>query len=123
MIAMGSIASEAISAAVALAAQGISCAVAVVATLNPAPVDSPAALVARFPLALAVEAHYIVGGVGSLVSKVIAERGLPCRVIRCGVRSTPEGVSGSQGYLYRVHGLSSDLLATTALKALREIER
>ena len=31
------------------------------------------------PLALSVEAHYITGGLGSLLAEVIAERGLACR--------------------------------------------
>jgi transketolase len=122
IITMGSVASEVASAAAYLTTRGISCAVAVVACLNPAPVDDLAAVLARFRLALTVEAHYVVGGVGSLVSEVIAERGLPCRVIRCGIKTSPEGISGSQEYLYRTHGLSSKLLAMTVMQALREIE-
>jgi len=119
IIAMGSIASEVVSAAAALAAKSISCAIAVVASLNPAPVDDIANILVRFPLVLTVEAHYVVGGVGSLVSEVIAERGLRCRVVRCGVKSSPDGVSGSQDYFHRAHGLSSELLVETALRALR----
>lgn len=119
IIVMGSVANEVASAAAALASQGIACTVAVVACVHPAPVDDLAALVARFPLVLAVEAHYEVGGVGSLVSEVIAEQGLGCRVVRCGVRTLPNGISGSQGYLYGVHGLSSNALVETALRELQ----
>lgn len=118
MITMGSIASETIVAAEALAARGISCVIAVVASVNPAPVDDLAALLARLPLALTVEAHYVIGGLGSLVSEVIAERALPCRLVRCAVKTTPDGISGSQAYMYREHGLSSERLAETALEAL-----
>ncbi len=119
MVTMGSVASEVASAAVTLAAQGISCTVAVVACLNPAPVDDLDAILARFPLVLAVEAHYVVGGVGSLVSEVIAERGLGCRVVRCGVKTTPDGISGSQGYLYHTHRLSKNALVATALQEMK----
>ncbi len=119
MVTMGSVASEVASAAVTLAAQGISCTVAVVACLNPAPVDDLDAILARFPLVLAVEAHYVVGGVGSLVSEVIAERGLGCRVVRCGVKTTPDGISGSQGYLYHTHRLSKNALVATALQEMQ----
>ncbi len=119
MVAMGSAATEVTSAAVTLADQGISCTVAVVACLNPAPVDDLGAILARFPLVLAVEAHYVIGGVGSLISEVVAERGLGCRVVRCGVRSTPDGISGSQAYLHRRHGLSSNTLVATALQELQ----
>ena len=115
---MGSIASEVAAAAVALDERGISCTVGVVASINPAPVDDLAALLVRFPLALTVEAHYVTGAVGSLVSELVAERGLGCRVVRCGVRTTPGARSGSQGYLHHSHGLSSNALVQTALREL-----
>jgi transketolase len=123
IITMGSVASEAALAADALAAKGISSMVAVVASINPAPVNDLAAILTRFQVALTVEAHYVVGGVGSLVSEVIAERGLRCRIVRCGIRATPNGVSGSQGYLHRMHGISCEMLVNTALRVLHEIKR
>lgn len=123
MVTMGSIANEVVVAAQALAAERVSTTVMVVSSLNPAPTEDLAEVLARFPLALTVEAHYAVGGVGSLVAEVVAEQGLTCRVVRCAVRTMPNGLSGSQGYLYRAHGLSSDSLVKTALQALREIAR
>lgn len=120
IITMGSVASEVVSAAAALGAKGISCTIVIVASLNPAPVDDIADILVRFPFALTVEAHYVVGGVGSLVSEVIAERGLRCRVIRCGVRAIPNGVSGSQGYLHSIHGISCEVLVNTALQVLND---
>ncbi|MGK7877647.1 MAG: transketolase family protein [Xenococcaceae cyanobacterium] len=119
-IAMGSITSEVTAAAAALATQGVACQVMVVASLNPAPIEDLAQVLARFRLAITVEAHYLVGGLGSLVAEVVAERGLHCRVVRCGVRTTPEGVGGSQSYLHRVHGLSSEKLVEKAIWVLRE---
>jgi transketolase len=118
VIAMGSIASEATATVQALAAQGIACTMMIVSNLNPAPVEDMANVLVRFPLALTVEAHYVVGGVGSLVSEVVAERGLDCRVIRCGVRNTPNGNSGSQDYLHQLNGLSSKDLVETVIQAL-----
>ena len=118
LIAMGGIAPEVTAAAEALEVRGIRCMVVVVASLNPAPVDDLAALLARFPVALTVEAHYIVGGVGSLVSEVVAEHGLACRVIRCGVRETPDGRTGSQRSLQQAHGLSREAIADTALRVM-----
>jgi transketolase len=121
LIAMGAIASTVAAAAEALHARGIRCTVAVVASLNPAPVEDLARLLAAFPVALTVEAHYVIGGVGSLVSEIAAERGLGCRVIRCGVRNMLHGVTGSQKYLERVHGLSSDALVETAVQAVEGV--
>jgi transketolase C-terminal domain/subunit len=121
IIAMGNVAREAVAAVQILAAEGISCTMVVVASINPPPISDLAQLLSRFRLALTVEAHYRTGGVGSLVSEVIAERSLPCRLVRCGISNLPSGISGSQEYLYRVLGLSSDMLSVTALQALREV--
>ncbi len=117
-LALGSIATQALAAAEMLEKQGVSCAVAVVASLNPAPLNDLAVLLARFPLAFTVEAHYITGGLGSLVAEVIAEHGLKCRLVRCGVRASPDGVSGSQDYLYRRYGLSGKTLAEAVRREL-----
>ena len=123
MIAMGSVASEAAAAMQSLASRGIFCSLAICASINPAPVDELAGLLAQFPVALTVEAHYRVGGVGSLVAEVIAERGLRCRLVRCGVHSMPNGVTGSQRYLHQLNGLSSEKLVEAALESLRKAPR
>jgi transketolase len=119
IVTMGSIASEAASAAEALNQRGIPCTLMVVASLNPPPIDDLAKALSQFPLTLTVEAHYTTGGIGSLVSEVVAEYSLNCRVVRCGVRTTPNGLSGSQDYLHHIHGLSSQDLIETALRELR----
>jgi transketolase len=119
MITMGSIASEAVKAVESLATQGVSCALVVVADLNPAPIADLVKALSSFRVALTVESHYVVGGIGSLVSEVIAEGGLSCKVIRCGVRTLPTGITGSQNYMLHMHGLTGEQLAATALEALR----
>jgi transketolase len=117
-VCMGSVTNEAVGAVELLRRSGIDAGLVVVASLSPAPVDDLADALARVPLAVTVEAHSIVGGVGSLVCEVVAERGLPCRVVRCGVRRTLEGVSGSQSFLHKLHSLSADALCATATAAL-----
>ncbi len=119
-IAMGSITSEVAAAITALAAQGVACKMMVVASLNPAPIEDLAKVLAHFRLAITVESHYLVGGLGSLVSEVVAERGLHCRLVRCGVRTTPKGISGSQSYLRQAHDLSSERLVEIALQTWHE---
>jgi transketolase len=119
MIAMGSVATEAAAAAEQLASRGVACSLVIVASVSPAPVDELAELLARHPVALTVEAHYRVGGVGSLVAEVIAERDLRCRLVRCGVNSLRNGITGSQRYLYQLYGLSAEKLVETAMTALR----
>jgi transketolase len=90
----------------------------IVAHVNPAPTDELAKLLTRHPAALTVEAHYRVGGVGSLVAEVIAERGLRCQLVRCGVASLQSGITGSQRYLHHLYGISAEKLVETALASV-----
>jgi len=120
LITMGSVVTEAVAAARILVDFGISSTIMVVASFNPAPVDDLAEALSRFPAAMTVEAHYIVGGIGSLVSEVIAEQGLACKIARCGVRVSPNGIVGSQSYMHQVHGLSGKSLVDTARLLLGE---
>src|SRR6202049_4966443 len=116
IIAMGPIAAEAMAAAELLLAKGLDCAVAVVASVAPVPAEDHALLLAGRPLAVTVEVHYINGGLGSLVSEVVAERGLGVRVLRQGVRSMPDKLVGSQRYMEKSFGLTAEQLAGAVLQ-------
>lgn len=121
-ITMGSIAKEVSAAASILAEQGINSTVMVAASISPAPLEDLSEALSRFTVALTVEAHYTVGGLGSLVSEVAAERACGCRVIRCGVNRAQGALTGSRDYLNRAHGLSADSLVETAWRALTVAE-
>lgn len=123
LVAMGSIAAEVVAAADLLEAQGIHPTVLVVASISPPPTVDLVNALSRVSLVVTAEAHYVNGGVGSLVAETIAEQDLFCRLVRCGVRSGQKGLSGSQNYLYRLHGLSADALARTALDVLQIASR
>jgi transketolase len=123
MITMGSIAIEAVAAAETLATLGVACTILVIASVQPAPLANLASALKRSPVALTIETHYANGGIGSLVSEVIAEAGYPCRLVRCAVKTSTCGISGSQEYLYRANGLSHDALVEAALGALAKIDR
>jgi transketolase len=118
LIAMGSVATEAAAAVQALADRGVSCGFAVAASINPPPADDLASLLERHRVVLTVEAHYRVGGLGSLVAEVMADRHLRCQLVRCGVESMPAGITGSQRYLHHRYGLSPEKLVEAALAAL-----
>jgi transketolase C-terminal domain/subunit len=60
---------------------------------------------------------------GSLVAEVVAERGLSCRIVRCGVARGTAEVTGSQVALQALHGLSGERLAETARQSLRALNR
>ena len=118
IITMGSIASEAAAAAEELSAEGIETSLVVVSTLNPIERAPMAESLSRFRTVLAVEAHYINGGLGSAIAEVIAEEDLRCRLIRCGVRSAPNGITGQASYLHDRHGLTRSGIVEMARRSL-----
>lgn len=116
--ALGAVARDAAEAAEVLATEGIECTLVVVASVSPAPEQDLVDLLSDAQVAVTVEAHSITGGLGSLVSEVVAEHGLRVRVVRCGVRSCPDGVGGSEAFMNARHGLDAGSIAATARRAL-----
>ena len=110
LIALGPMVSEAIAAAHRLDEQGAKCTVVSVTSITPEVNDNLAAIISDFPLVVTLEAHYVTGGLGSLVAEIIADRDLSCRLVRCGVKAVPDGHSGSKAYLQARYGISSDAL-------------
>ncbi|MEP6801148.1 MAG: transketolase C-terminal domain-containing protein [Acidobacteriota bacterium] len=121
-IATGAIAMEATAAAEELSRQGIGCAVLVVASLTPPPTLDLVDALTGIPLAVTVEAHYVNGGIGSLVAETIAEHRLGCRLVRRGVGRLT-GPFGSQEFMQRQHGLSRESLVSATLRALEAVAR
>ena len=117
VVATGSIALQAVAAVDLLEARGWHARLVVAACLSPAPTDELARALRGVAHAVTVEAHYLSGGLGSLVSEVVAESGLACRVIRCGVAGLPECV-GSEAFMNDAQGLSAEAIARTAIDAL-----
>jgi transketolase len=118
LISIGAITTETVAAAELLARDGTEAAVLVVSSLNPAPTADLARSLADHRLAVTVEAHQVSGGLGSLVAEEIAERGLGCRLVRCGVRSSGTGSSGGQAHLEAFHGISAAAIARTVRSSL-----
>ncbi|MCC6179024.1 MAG: 1-deoxy-D-xylulose-5-phosphate synthase [Chloroflexi bacterium] len=121
LLSLGSVTAEVVAAAETLAARGVACTVAVVASVTPPPIGDLVELLGRFRTAVTVEAHYTVGGLGSLASEVVAEHGLGCRVVRRGVDGPPFAASGSERYLWDAYGLSCSALVEAARGALEGI--
>jgi len=121
-IVMGSIAVDVMRAADILESRGVRCAVVVLACVSPAPAEDLREILRRFKSVVTVEVHYVNGGVGSLVAELAAESRIPCRLLRCGIRTLPDGVTGSQPYLYRRHGLDSDSLVRKTLQFMSDAQ-
>jgi transketolase len=118
IVALGSIAVEAVAAAERLASAGVEATVAIVSSFNPDPSDDLAQLLAGFPHVISVEAQTVSGSLGALVGSVIASEGIGCRLHAIAVRSSPDGSCGPQQDRWRKHGLDRDSIFETALKAL-----
>ena len=117
-VVMGSLASEVAGAAEALAQQGIQSQVMVISSFNPAPESDLVSTLVNFGRVFTVEDHFINGGVGSWVSEVVAEHGLGCRVVRCGIQGLFNGISGSMAYMNDTYGLSRSALTARVISEL-----
>jgi len=116
----GDMAFEAITAAEALAAQGIDCAVAVLAHLPNRGGSELLELLSRFRAAVSVEEGYV-GGLGSLVALAIAEAGLPCKLSARAIDASLEARSGSRAWMQARAGLDSTALAAVARKLVESL--
>lgn len=121
LVALGSVAGEAVAARELLEQRGIDATVAVVASVQPAPVEDLIELLADQRLVVTVEAHYRTGGLGSLVAEVIAEHGLQCRFKRRAVGEMPRGVTGTAAFLNNMHGLSAGSLTESIATELDRV--
>lgn len=120
IVAMGSIAQEAVAAATGLAGQGIQATVVVVSNFNPDPEDDLVAIVARFRHVITVEAQTISGGLAACVGLQIAKHGLACRLHPLAVRESPDGTTGSPADRWRKYSLDRVHIADVALAAMQE---
>ncbi len=119
MITLGSISIEAAAAIEQLTKQGISCTLMVASSINPPPLATLAETLPNFRRVMTIEAHYVNGGLGSLVSEFAAEHNYDCTITRCGVKTMPDGRTGSQKYLYDQYSISREALIKTAVRLVQ----
>lgn len=112
IIATGIMVPEALDAAEALSADGISARVINMATIKPIDGDAVLDAAAACGRIVTVEEHSILGGLGEAVCGVLAE-GHPVPVRRVGVNDE-FGHSGPAGELLQQFGLSAEHIAETA---------
>lgn len=107
----GSISMTAAQAAAQVTDARVTC--AVVAAFNPMPSAALVELLQQHKAVITVEEHYLNGGLGSMVSELIAENGLDCQLQRCGIRQNAGKPIGSRQFLLKQHGLDLESLKTT----------
>ena len=111
LLALGTIADEAVGAEALLAARGVHVRVAIATCIAPAPVAHLVELLSEARSVVTLEDHVLPGGLGSLVAELIAERGLGCRLQRLGIEETHSMTLGSEAFLRRRAGIDAETVA------------
>lgn len=116
IIATGIMVNEALVAAEALKEEGINARVINIATIKPIDKEIVIAAAKETGAVVTAEEHSVIGGLGSVVSDVLAEE-CPVPVIKVGVQDT-FGVSGPAGDLMVKYGLKSNNIVDACKKAI-----
>lgn len=116
IIANGVMVNEAIGAAEALAAEGISAAVVNMATIKPIDRDIVIESAKATGAIVTAEEHSIIGGLGAAVCETVCES-VPVPVVRVGVKDT-FGRSGPAAQLMGLFGLDAAAIAAAAKEAV-----
>lgn len=116
LIAVGELVLAALEAAETLAGEGIQARVLNAASLRPLDEDALLAAAADTGAIVTAEDHFVVGGVGSLVSQVLAEK-RPAPVEFVGMRDR-YGTSGTWQQLLEYFNLTPDAIAKAARNAI-----
>ncbi|MFT3951367.1 MAG: transketolase family protein [Oscillospiraceae bacterium] len=116
IIATGLMVSEALEAAQALAAAGISASVINIHTIKPLDTALILEEAQKTGVLVTVEEHSVIGGLGSAVCDTVAEN-FPCRVKKIGVNDE-FGYSGPAPELLKAFGLSAENIVKTVKEVL-----
>lgn len=102
--------SRTLEAAELLAAAGIEARVVHVGCLKPLDEAALLAELAQSPVVVTVEEHSVLGGLGSLVTEIVADKSPGLRVVRHGLADT-WSESAPNNYLLEHYGLAADKVA------------
>lgn len=119
LIACGHMVATALSASNLLAEQGLQAGVVNMSTIKPLDVEAIETALACSRLLVTVEEHSIIGGLGSAVAEVLADRGAGVPLLRLGTRDV-FGESATADELLEKHGLTPAGIRDSVLIALRD---
>lgn len=114
IIAMGSTLHEAVDASRLLADDDIQASVVGIASIRPCDTEALASVLTAHDYVVTVEEHNINGGVGSLVSEVIAENAISVRLKRLGIGDGEYAIAADRVDMRKHHGLDAAGIAHTA---------
>jgi len=119
LIACGHMVHASVQVAEMLREQGISASVVNMSTIKPLDVEAIETALACSRLLVTVEEHSIIGGLGSAVAEVLADRGAGVPLLRLGTRDV-FGESATADELLEKHGLTPAGIRDSVLIALRD---
>jgi transketolase len=119
ILALGAMVTELDAASAVLRAEGVDASTVAVSVVAPAPGDALAAIAERHRLVVTVEAHGLVGGLGTLVCEAVAERGLGTCVLRCAIEGITRGRSGSARWMLRAAGVDGETVGRRVVSVLQ----
>lgn len=110
----GDILAEVIRASEILESQGIRAEVINIPVVKPLDTDSIIKSAKKTKLAITIEDHSVIGGLGSAVCETLAENS-PCKVLRIGVNDR-FGQSGTPAELLKFYGLDAESIAKKVIE-------
>lgn len=116
IFAMGSTTHEAVAARKLLEKEGISAEIINLPSIRPLDPNKIVESLCKTGLAITVEEHSQHGGIGSLISEIIAEHGIHCRLKRLGFPEGEFAVSGPRAQMRKYIGIDAVSIAQTAVE-------
>jgi len=117
LLATGIMTAKALDTADILSDRGVDAAVTNVSTIKPLNADALLSAVLDKRLGVTMEEHSIIGGLGSAVAEIMAERSFTPPLLRIGVQDR-FGQSGTADELLEHYGLTPGQMAETILRTL-----
>lgn len=119
IIATGNIVSSALEASDILSKNNIKCTVVSMHTIKPFDNDMIKKFSKSFQIIVTVEEHNMIGGIGSCVAEIIAEKGYNTKLIRIGVPDRFLFEIGSQNFLRGKIGLLPHQIAKKIISVIK----
>lgn len=106
ILSLGTICAEIEKALKNLSAKNINVTFAVIPSFSSKVLSDIKVLLEKHQSVITVEAHYMNGGIGSMVAEIIAENSINCKLKRMAVSSLADGIYGSESFMYQKNSLS-----------------
>jgi len=84
--------------------------------INPSPEDKIKEILLKHKHVITLEAHYINGGIGSMISEIIAQNQINCKITRLAVSKQIEGKFGNNNFMHQKYNISSEDIINCCLK-------